>query len=766
MDIRQITRVAALSISLTTLGLCVSVRAERTQSKFKPGDRVELQEGFDWVPGTVVGIDKDSGWVKVRLDQADLPKGIPANVRSHLQVRTIPAHNVRASRTAQASAPANEMPIRKWTDRSGKFSVDARYDSTKDDRVVLVKPDGKRVEVPIAKLSEEDGKYLHELSSAEKSPFQEVGGEAAAAAPTKKANWNGAKLVRPQTFKQWSFVPPTANRTAPAAASSADANVVLTEIPDSQVFFEKVEGVYASVDGSRAIVCRTRGEVSQEKAMFLEVVDVTKQQAGSLIPLPDTTTVLDVDPDANLVMYRPAVFGSGENGVLTIAKLDGGKLVPVQQWEPYAGEDFAPSRDIERAWFLGGNRLMTINGHGKALTIWDVESCKALINIPVAVSFDLQVSLSPDRQLLAVIMKEGIALIDLTAGKHVATVPTLGSEYKKVAIRGDNTRLAGVADEGVTVWNLADGKMMSEFCTNSLGHEPTLQWTGEYLLAGGQYLFDVERRILLWEYQNSPGAGVVSQLSNERLYAVTKPMGDSGDIVFNSTAIPNATVLEQARSLPSAAELLAVKPGDSVSIVVDIDPNVSLADAVQNSLNANVEPATGAENSGKVVVLNPKGAQKDVVRQILAASLTSAGLKVVDRADLVVKAICKPQPPQVIRINVDGRFPPRPQDIVERTITPHASYLEMSLKGEVIWKRGFIAQPSMTIWLQRGETLDQALERLTKPNVTLFTKVKFSPYVARPGNATPSGAYGVSQFTSQGLVDGKSWTSERGGSFE
>ena len=112
---------------------------------------------------------------------------------------------------------------------------------------------------------------------------------------------------------------------------------------------------------------------------------------------------------------------------------------------------------------------------------------------------------------------------------------------------------------------------------------------------------------------------------------------------------------------------------------------------------------------------------------MLASALEAAGLKVVEKSDLVVKAVCKPQPQQVIRVNVDGRFPPRPEDIQERTITPHATYLEMSLKGDVLWKRGFVAQPHMTIWMQQGETLDQALERMTKPNVGLFTNAKFIP---------------------------------------
>ena len=67
----------------------------------------------------------------------------------------------------------------------------------------------------------------------------------------------------------------------------------------------------------------------------------------------------------------------------------------------------------------------------------------------------------------------------------------------------------------------------------------------------------------------------------------------------------------------------------------------------------------------------------------------------------------------------------------------------------------------MTIWLEKGESLDTALERMTKPNVALFTNAKFSPYVARPGKATPNGAYGVSQFTAHGLVDGRASSGQR-----
>jgi hypothetical protein len=751
---RAKSRLAIVSILAVGVCLCDSAFAQRNKSKFKKGDRVEVRSGLQWQPATVVGVDNFSGWVEARMDTT-------ARTGSR-GTEEFPPSNVRTSRQPKPR-PVAEAPLRKWTDRSGKFSVEARYEGMNGDRAVLIKSDGKRVEVPSAKLSDADARYLLEQKSAGDSPFQEVGGSDISVdpSPMKQAIWSGAKLVQPREFSTWSYTPPAGNSSA-APTVRANANVTLTEIPDSQIFFEKVEGLYASDDGARVVACRMRGDV-HDKEMYLESIDIQKQRAGSLIALPETTHVLDVDPNSNLVMYRPDIFGSGQNGTLMIARFDGGKLSPVQQWEPYSDETFAPSRDIDKAWFVAENRVMTINGHGKALTLWDVSACKALMNIPVGESLNLQLSLSPDRRLMAVIMKDGIALIDLIKGLHLATVEGSGRHFTKAAIRGDNTKLAALSDEGITVWNLYDGTVVSEFYSSTPMWDASLEWSGDYLIAAGRFLFDVERRILLWEYQDPPGTGVTARLQNGRLYAATKPFGDKGKITLVSTAVPHAAVLQKAKGLPSPEALLVVKPGDSVSIEVDIDPSISLADEVQRSIDARIQQVGGKNE--RIVALNPNGAKNDVVRQMLAESLESAGLKVVDHSDLVVKAICKPQPQQTIRVNVDGRFPPRPEDFQERTITPHASYLEMSLKGQVLWKRGFIAEPHMVIWVQRGETLDQALDRCTKPNVSLFTHAKFSPYVARPGKASSNGAYGVSQFTAHGIVDGRG-SGGRGTSFE
>ena len=61
---------------------------------------------------------------------------------------------------------------RLWTDSTGKFKVEASFVEKKGDSVVLVKEDGKKLTIPIAKLCEADRSFLEGLEAA--NPFAEM----------------------------------------------------------------------------------------------------------------------------------------------------------------------------------------------------------------------------------------------------------------------------------------------------------------------------------------------------------------------------------------------------------------------------------------------------------------------------------------------------------------------------------------------------------------------------------------------------------------
>ena len=57
------------------------------------------------------------------------------------------------------AAPA----LRTWTDKTGKFTVEAILAKSANGRVTLEKKDGSQVQVPVSVLSTTDQKYLREL---------------------------------------------------------------------------------------------------------------------------------------------------------------------------------------------------------------------------------------------------------------------------------------------------------------------------------------------------------------------------------------------------------------------------------------------------------------------------------------------------------------------------------------------------------------------------------------------------------------------------
>jgi len=110
---------------------------------------------------------------------------------------------------------ASPVAARKWTDNTGKFSVEAELVEVKDDQVVLQKTNGKVITLPVAKLSEADREYLKSLAESDSQPS--VG--AARVNPsfpdamTEPPSWNDANT--PFDLAEFLKAPPAAENAAP-----------------------------------------------------------------------------------------------------------------------------------------------------------------------------------------------------------------------------------------------------------------------------------------------------------------------------------------------------------------------------------------------------------------------------------------------------------------------------------------------------------------------------------------------------------------------
>lgn len=67
----------------------------------------------------------------------------------------------------------SSLQAREWTDATGKYRIEAKLVVVHGDKVVLERPDGKIISIPVAKLSDEDQTFLKELTATKAGPSSE-----------------------------------------------------------------------------------------------------------------------------------------------------------------------------------------------------------------------------------------------------------------------------------------------------------------------------------------------------------------------------------------------------------------------------------------------------------------------------------------------------------------------------------------------------------------------------------------------------------------
>ena len=96
-----------------------------------------------------------------------------------------------------------------WSDSSGNFSIDAKFVGVEGQSIILLKNDGKKISVPIAKLSEQSRERAKQLYRARMSEFDEQESPAS-------GNSESSRTARPK--RVLNFQPPV---PPPATASKA-----------------------------------------------------------------------------------------------------------------------------------------------------------------------------------------------------------------------------------------------------------------------------------------------------------------------------------------------------------------------------------------------------------------------------------------------------------------------------------------------------------------------------------------------------------------
>jgi hypothetical protein len=118
---------------------------------------------------------------------------------------------------------------RKWTDTTGRFSIEASFVEVKNGNAVLKKTDGETISVPLAKLSKEDRDFVREVVTGK--PMKER--ERTSGGPEK----SGLNVVG-------FFVSPTLSRSTDTIAPRSPKNVflvVVVEVPNKRLMPDERE---------------------------------------------------------------------------------------------------------------------------------------------------------------------------------------------------------------------------------------------------------------------------------------------------------------------------------------------------------------------------------------------------------------------------------------------------------------------------------------------------------------------------------------------
>jgi hypothetical protein len=428
----------------------------------------------------------------------------------------------------------------------------------------------------------------------------------------------------------------------------------------------------------------------------VDLLDMQKRKVVASGPAPRGTGQLAMSPSGTHVVTLPGEHpDSDDNGQLNFWKIAGAKIEHWISFAPYVMNTW-PNAVPSWSMWLDENRLFTVNNEGQ-LILWDVSKAKALYEL--LVERGVNPILSPGRKYLVIPTNSGIQFFDAATGKYLAIIGTENFRTAALAFSPSGRQLALATNGFIDIVDITTGQTTRSFpCENAAGISE-LGWIDEdYLFTNRGHLIHVSLRLIAWNFELTPDV-VVRPFGGT--FWVLLQNRSNGSQVLTPLELPPREAIDAVKGLDEN-ELLAVRPGEAVTIDVQIPEDNLLSEDVRTALHA---------------------------------ALVQAGMKVAENQQLQLVARMTHGETTQVNYRAFHTFRDAGQTL---SVTSRVYDLELLLEGIVIWRRKATHSAPHILHMESGETTEDAVARVMKPTAANFSG-RLPAYVVRPEFLEPLG---------------------------
>jgi hypothetical protein len=503
------------------------------------------------------------------------------------------------------------------------------------------------------------------------------------------ANTSGVRTIvlkAPQKFKLEAEELPVADKPF------VDAVPLSTKIGDG--FAESVVPLGFERAAGQAIVLRAKGD-----DCMIERCDLTSGKSLGAFELPKNTRPLDVDPTGQRLVTRSQYFGFGRNGQLDVWDLGGFEPTRVASWEPYAAAK-ASGKDVVWAALIDADHVLTY-GSG-AVTLWNIPQTRAIYSVTI----NRMPVVSAGRRYLAVAALEGMFVLDAKTGQPLGQLSGDTTVQLVFSFRQDAQRLAVYSGDRLRIWDCQTGDLYREIFLQSVPPTQMVEWLDDdHVMVGFGYVIDIERRMALWRYEGISSNG---QTYGGKFWFATGG-GPYGTLA--GFKLPHDEALKSLAAIPPD-QLLALRPGSSVRLDVRLGFSAELQPKIVAGLTERLK-----ENGIRVA---------PDARLRFEATAENAGQKPVEYKEF----------------GIGGRS-------TTVQVSKNIYYLRIKEGDTVLWQAGGPTDPPPLVMLEKGESVQSALNRFNALNQDFFLKTPLPKQLARIGKH--NGFFGVSRLSGSGI---------------